>query len=194
MWVLLDNYDSFTFILHHYLLQTNHECRVFSNDEISVKALKRLQPERIIISPGPGTPVQAGICMEVINAFHASVPILGICLGHQALGMYFGAELIHAPYPMHGKTSEVFHNAHPVFSGLENPFTAMRYHSLSVQNFESTGLKSIAHTVSDQQIMALTHEKFPCIGLQFHPESVGTPDGQRILQNWADMEFYSHFH
>lgn len=187
MWVLLDNYDSFTFILHHYLLQTGNACVVYRNDEISVQELKALNPERIIISPGPETPLQAGICMEVINEFHKTTPILGICLGHQALGMYFGGELIHT-HPMHGKTSEVKHNGHKLFEGIPSPFTAMRYHSLAIAQLDNTGLKRLAHT-EDGTLMALAHEKFPCVGIQFHPESIGTEHGSQILKNWASLRF-----
>lgn len=187
MWVLIDNYDSFTYILHHYLLQTGNECVVYRNDEITADELEKLNPARIIISPGPETPLQAGITMNVIQHFHNKIPILGVCLGHQALGMHFGAKLVHAPYPMHGKTSEVQYMPHSIFNGLQNPFTVMRYHSLAVSNFEGTGLKAIAHSTDDNTIMALAHETYPCIGIQFHPESVGTADGLQILNNWAQL-------
>lgn len=185
MWVLIDNYDSFTYILHHYLLQTGNECAVFRNDAITVAQLKDLAPERIIISPGPETPLQAGICMDVIDTFHKQIPILGICLGHQALGMYFGAQLAQMPYPMHGKTSRIRHDAHQLFQGISTPFTAMRYHSLILKNFENTALKVIARSQDDQQPMAIVHEQYPCTGIQFHPESVGTSDGLQLLKNWA---------
>lgn len=182
MWVLLDNYDSFTYILHHYLLQTGNDCVVYRNDEITVHQLIDLQPERIVISPGPETPLQAGICMDVIDHFHARVPILGVCLGHQALGMYFGAKLVHTQ-PMHGKTSEVIHESHPLFAGIPSPFTAMRYHSLAIEGLNDTGLKAIAHT-GDGVLMAIAHDTFPCTGIQFHPESVGTAHGLQLLKNW----------
>lgn len=185
MWVLLDNYDSFTYILLHYLLQIGHECKVYRNDELSLQQLINLQPGRLIISPGPETPLQAGICMDAIAHFHSRIPILGVCLGHQALGMYFGAKLVHSA-PMHGKTSEVYHIGHALFEGIGNPFTAMRYHSLAVEQFENTGLKTIAHTANNT-IMALAHTVYPCIGIQFHPESVGTADGLKMLKNWAKM-------
>jgi anthranilate synthase/aminodeoxychorismate synthase-like glutamine amidotransferase len=188
MWILLDNYDSFTHILHHYLLQTGNDCTVYRNDELSVQQLKDLNPSRIIISPGPETPLQAGICMDVIAAFHDKVPILGVCLGHQALGMYFGAKLVHAAYPTHGKTSEMTHNGHPLFRDIASPFTAMRYHSLVIEQTENTGLQPVAHT-ADGTIMAMVHETFPCIGIQFHPESIGSPDGSQLLKNWAAMQW-----
>jgi len=187
VWALIDNYDSFTYILHHYLLQTGHECRVFRNNEVTADELKQLSPERIIISPGPETPLQAGITMQVIDQFHKTTPILGVCLGHQALGMYFGAQLVHIPYPMHGKVSLSTHAGHPLFAGIPSPFPAMRYHSLAVTGFESTGLQVLAHT-DDGTIMALAHEHYPCIGVQFHPESVGTEHGMQLLRNWAGLE------
>ena len=185
MWVLLDNYDSFTYILHHYLLQTGNECAVYRNDEITIKQLKALNLSRIIISPGPETPLQAGICMDVIEHFHQSTPILGVCLGHQALGMYFGAKLVHA-HPMHGKTSEIVHNGDVLYKNIPSPFTAMRYHSLIVEGFENTGLEATAHT-QDGIIMALKHTVYPCTGIQFHPESVGTEHGLQLLKNWASL-------
>lgn len=186
MWVLIDNYDSFTYILHDYLLQTGNECAVYRNDEISLSQLTAIVPERIIISPGPETPLQAGITMDVIDHFHARIPILGVCLGHQALGMYFGAKLVHTPYPMHGKTSEIQHRGHPLFKGVPSPFMAMRYHSLAVTDFNNTPLKVLAQT-DDGTIMALSHTVYPCLGVQFHPESIGTEHGLQLLKNWAEM-------
>ncbi len=189
MWVLLDNYDSFTYILHHYLLQTGNECVVYRNDELSLQQLIDIKPSRLIISPGPETPLQAGICMDAINHFHSSIPILGVCLGHQALGMYFRAKLIHTSYPMHGKTSQVTHNGHKIFNNISSPFTAMRYHSLAVDEFAGTGLRAIAHS-DDGIIMALAHEKYPCLGVQFHPESVGTELGLQLLKNWSEIPYF----
>ncbi len=187
MWILLDNYDSFTYILHDYLLQTGHECKVYRNDELTVAELAALDPERLIISPGPETPLQAGITLEVIKYFHDKIPILGVCLGHQALGMFFGGELVHIPYPMHGKMSEVVHNRHELFNNIESPCTVMRYHSLAIEGLENTGLKVIASSNDDNVVMAVAHEQFPCIGIQFHPESIGTDTGLQMLRNWADM-------
>lgn len=184
MWVLIDNYDSFTYILQHYLLQCGHECVVYRNDEITPEQLSALSPERIIISPGPETPLQAGITMAVIDRFHKSIPILGVCLGHQALGMYFGARLVHTSYPMHGKTSEVIHSRHALFNGIPSPFTVMRYHSLAVTGSQDPLLEAIAHT-DDGTVMALAHKQYPCIGVQFHPESVGTEYGLQLLKNWS---------
>lgn len=192
MWVLIDNYDSFTYILHHYLLQTGNDCRVFRNDEVTTEDLKKLRPERIILSPGPETPFQAGITLDVIGQFHKTTPILGVCLGHQALGVYFGAKLVHAPYPMHGKTSEVLHEGGDLFKGIASPLMVMRYHSLSIENVSGTGLSAIAYSADDHQLMAMVHKSFPCVGIQFHPESVGTEHGLTMLQNWASCD-YSHF-
>jgi anthranilate synthase/aminodeoxychorismate synthase-like glutamine amidotransferase len=186
MWVLIDNYDSFTYILQHYLLQCGHECVVYRNDEISLEQLIVLAPKRLIISPGPETPLQAGITMAAIDHFHKRIPILGVCLGHQALGMYFGAELVHIPYPMHGKISEVTHNGHALFDGIPSLFTVMRYHSLAVDHFKDPSLEAIAHT-ADGTIMALAHKEYLCIGVQFHPESVGTEYGLQLLKNWAGL-------
>ncbi|PZF72385.1 anthranilate synthase component II [Taibaiella soli] len=186
MWVLIDNYDSFTYILLHYLLQTGNECVVYRNDEISLEQLIELNPSRIIISPGPETPLQAGISLDVIRHFHDKIPILGVCLGHQAIGMFFGATLKHAPVPMHGKISTAHHSGHPLFNGIENSFDVMRYHSLVIEDLENTGLKSIAHT-GDGCIMAIVHEKYPCVGIQFHPESVGTGAGLQMLKNWSSI-------
>jgi len=192
MWALIDNYDSFTYILRDYLLQTGHECAVYRNDEISLEQLIATGPERIIISPGPETPLQAGITMSVIDHFHKHTPILGVCLGHQALGMFFGAELIHTSYPMHGKTSVVTHSHHPLFKNIPSPFTVMRYHSLAVTGFEDTPLEAIAQT-SDETIMALAHKQYPSMGVQFHPESVGTEYGLQLLKNWAEQYLQEQF-
>lgn len=186
MWVLIDNYDSFTWILQHYLLQTGNECTVLRNDEITVDELEKLSPARLIISPGPETPLQAGITMQAIERFCGRVPILGVCLGHQALGMHFGARLKHAGYPMHGKVSAVTHTQHPLFNDVPTTFNVMRYHSLVIDNLSSTGLQCIAQT-SDGTVMAVAHTHLPCVGVQFHPESVGTDYGLKLLQNWDAM-------
>jgi len=187
MYLLIDNYDSFTYILHHYLLLTGHACTVVKNDALSITAIETMAPERIILSPGPETPLQAGITMQVMAHFHDKIPILGVCLGHQAIGMYFGATLVHTA-PMHGKTSLVHHYGHSLFKGIAAPFTAMRYHSLAIEGLAGTGLQAIAHS-TDGVLMGLAHEHYPCVGLQFHPESVGTECGQQLLRNWAAMQF-----
>lgn len=186
MWVLIDNYDSFTWILHDHLLQTGNECVVYRNDEITLPQLIALEPQRLIISPGPETPLQAGITMAAIAHFYTRIPILGVCLGHQALGMYFGAQLVAAPYPMHGKVSAVHHNNHWLFRNIPTPFTAMRYHSLAIDQLTGTDAEVIARA-DDGVIMALAHKQYPCVGVQFHPESVGTSTGMQLLKNWASF-------
>ena len=185
MWVLLDNYDSFTYILHQYLLQTGNECAVYRNDELTIDQLIDLRPERLIISPGPETPLQSGICMAAIDHFHDKIPILGICLGHQAIGMHFGAKLVHAPYPMHGKMSTITHDDSAIFQHIPQEFEAMRYHSLVLDKLENTSLIATATANDDGSIMALTHPVYPCTGIQFHPESIGTAYGSQMLKNWA---------
>jgi anthranilate synthase/aminodeoxychorismate synthase-like glutamine amidotransferase len=187
MWVLIDNYDSFTYILHHYLLLTGNKCVVYKNDELSLSQLADINPTRLIISPGPETPLQAGICMAAIDHFHTRIPILGVCLGHQALGMYFGAKLVQAPRPMHGKTSMVAHYEHPLFNQVPLQFSAMRYHSLAIEALADTSLVATAHAQDDGVIMALAHTKFKCTGIQFHPESIGTEVGLTLLKNWAKI-------
>lgn len=185
MWALIDNYDSFSHILHDYLLQTGHACALFRNDEISVAELEQKNISRLIISPGPETPVQAGISLEAIRYFHQKIPILGICLGHQAIGMLFGGKLKHNPQPVHGKVSPVEHIAHPIFEGIPDTFPVMRYHSLCIELQEGSPLQALASSTDDQVLMAVAHRDYPIVGLQFHPESIGTPDGLRLLQNWA---------
>ena len=184
MWVLIDNYDSFTHILHHYLLLSGHECAVYRNDEITVSDLEALHPTALIISPGPGRPEHSGITMDVIARFHNNVPILGVCLGHQAIGMFFGSELLHAGAPMHGKIRPVTHNNHPIFKGVPTTFDAMRYHSLVIGPPTDPDLEIIASS-PDGAIMAVAHRRYPIAGVQFHPESAGTPVGQQIINNWA---------
>lgn len=191
-WVLIDNYDSFTYILHDYLAQVGAQCAVYRNNEISLLQLQELSPTAIVISPGPETPIQAGITMEVIRYFHNKIPIIGICLGHQALGMFFGAELYRLAYPMHGKISSVQHTGNNIaFKNVPQSFDVMRYHSLAIKNLEDTGLRTTA-TTADACIMAIEHELYPCLGLQFHPESVGTPMGLQMLKNMVSYaEAYS---
>ena len=189
MWALIDNYDSFTHILLHYLQQVHDGVRVWKNDEITVEELRKLAPQRIILSPGPQTPNEAGITNDVIKAFHATTPILGICLGHQALGVYFGATLAKAQLPRHGKTSTIsVENSHPIFSGITSSTEVMRYHSLVITDTEHTDLQIIAQS-GDAEIMAICHKHFHSIGLQFHPESILTKDGKQIIQNWAQIDF-----
>jgi len=181
--LLLDNYDSFTFILRDYFLQLGVNCTVVKNDAASVAELAAMEPAALVISPGPGRPQEAGILMEALAYFCDKIPVLGICLGHQAIGCYFGATLVHAQRPMHGKTAVVHHHGHPLFDAVPDPFEVMRYHSLIVDQTEASPLDVIAATPA-LEIMAIAHRELPVWGVQFHPESVGTPYGLQMLHNW----------
>ncbi len=182
MILLLDNYDSFTWNLYDYLKQHHRTVKVVRNDAITIEGIRTLQPEGIVLSPGPGTPVDAGITMDVIDAFHTQVPILGICLGYQAIGCYFGAELVRSPLPVHGKTSVIDHNGQGLFRNLPTPFRVMRYHSLNITRWPDA-IRCTA-TTTDGQPMALVHRDLPLCGVQFHPESVLTEHGRQIIGNW----------
>lgn len=184
MTLLVDNYDSFTYNLFDYIKQVGEEVVIVKNDELTIKEIASLQFDNILLSPGPRTPLEAGIMMDLIKEFHKRCPILGICLGHQAIGQFFGANLRKSNRPMHGKTSLIQHEHHPVFNGLNNPFTAMRYHSLILDDLP-TQLKSIAKTETEE-IMAIVHETLPILGIQFHPESILTDGGPIIIKNWFD--------
>ena len=183
--LLLDNYDSFTYNLYDYLLQLGASCQVIRNDALSLEELQQLDFEGIVLSPGPKTPRDAGILMELIGHFFDKKPILGICLGHQAIGEFFDAHLTRADVPTHGKTSLIRTTAHPLFHGLPTTFEVMRYHSLLLKKMEHTDLQAIAWTDRDE-IMALAHKKLPLWGVQFHPESILTQHGLKLLNNWLD--------
>lgn len=182
--MLIDNYDSFTHILHHYLLRTGAECTVYRNDEITVSQLQEMHPSRLILSPGPGRPEGAGIMMDAIEHFYDKIPILGICLGHQALGIHYGCELHYAPEPVHGKQCWIKHDGSYLYEGIENPTRVMRYHSLSISVSVESDLTVTAAT-DDGVVMSMSHKKYPSIGIQFHPESVGTTAGQWMIDNWS---------
>jgi anthranilate synthase component 2 len=184
--LLIDNYDSFTYMLRDYVLQCGQECRVVRNDELTIEQIVAIHFDSIIISPGPGTPAEAGITLDVIRTFRDSVPILGICLGHQAIGQAYGAELVEASKPMHGKTSRIRHTGHPVFKNIPGQTEVMRYHSLILENLKSTGLKVMAET-TDGEIMAIADPDRKVVGLQFHPESILSPHGLQMIQNWFDF-------
>lgn len=186
MWVLIDNHDSFTHILHHYLMIEEPDTVVIRNDEISLEELIALHPARLVISPGPETPLQAGITMPAVAHFADKIPVLGVCLGHQALGLHFGAKLVRGLAPVHGHTSRLVHTNHPLFATLSSP-EVMRYHSLVLKDLEGSGLTAIATAEDDGSIQAVAHETLPCIGVQFHPESIGTPDGAAMIKAWAEM-------
>ena len=183
MVLLIDNYDSFTYNLQDYILQLGEPCFVIRNDEISLDKIDPNSFDSIVLSPGPKTPTDAGITMAIIEKFHTTKPILGICLGHQAIGSFFGAKLEKAKMPMHGKTSVINCETHFLFHGLQKRIEVMRYHSLILKNIEQSPLKIIAQTDTNE-VMAIAHKHFPIVGLQFHPESVLTKDGLQMLSNW----------
>ena len=183
MTLLLDNYDSFTYNLKDYLEQAGEHCIVIRNDELNLRDIQQLKFDNIVLSPGPKTPAEAGCMNEVIEAFMDKKPILGICLGHQALGILFDGELVKADYPMHGKISEISHTAHPIFADIPSPTEVMRYHSLLIKNLDHPHVEIIAKT-SRGEIMAMAHKHKPLAGLQFHPESILTTHGKKMIQNW----------
>jgi anthranilate synthase/aminodeoxychorismate synthase-like glutamine amidotransferase len=184
---VLDNYDSFTYNLVQYLGELGADVHVVRNDATTVDAVAALQPERIVLSPGPGRPEDAGIMMELIRRMGRQVPILGVCLGHQALGAVYGGNVVRAAMPMHGKTSSIEHNGRGLFSGLTAPFQASRYHSLVVApETLPDSLEVTARTQDDGTIMGLRHRTLPVAGVQFHPESILTGEGKRILRNFLD--------
>lgn len=187
MVLVIDNYDSFTYNLVQYLGELGAEVRVVRNDAITVDDIARVRPSRIVISPGPGRPENAGVTMRVIEQFGESTPILGVCLGHQAIGAAFGGSVVRAHEPVHGKTSMIEHDGRGVFRGVGRPFAATRYHSLVVaeEGFPAA-LEVSARTVNDGVIMGLRHRTWPVHGVQFHPESILTGEGHRILRNFLE--------
>jgi anthranilate synthase/aminodeoxychorismate synthase-like glutamine amidotransferase len=186
--LVIDNYDSFTYNLVQYLGELGAEIRVKRNDEITVGEIEAMKPARLLISPGPGRPEDAGITMDVIKRFGAQTPILGVCLGHQAIGMAYGGVVCRASAPMHGKTSTVVHDGKGVFAGVTDPFQAGRYHSLIIAaDSVPADLEIAARTREDGTIMAVRHKKYAVHGVQFHPESVLTDEGRRILQNFLEL-------
>jgi anthranilate synthase/aminodeoxychorismate synthase-like glutamine amidotransferase len=185
MVLVIDNFDSFTYNLVQYLGELGAKPVVYRNDAIGVGEIEALAPERILISPGPGRPEDAGICSEVIRVFGSRVPLLGVCLGHQAIGQVFGAAVIRAPRPVHGKTSLIEHDGRGVFAGLPGAFTAGRYHSLAVsEDAWPDDLEVAGRAADDGVVMALRHRAWPVHGVQFHPESVLTGEGRHLLRNF----------
>ena len=187
MILVIDNYDSFTYNLVQHLGELGAQLHVARNDQITLAEIEQLAPERIVISPGPCTPNEAGISLDVFKHFAGRVPILGVCLGHQAMGQTFGGQVIRAPYLMHGKTSQILHDSRTIFAGLDNPFTATRYHSLIVERESLPPELEVSATTSDGLIMGLRHREFLCEGVQFHPESIMTAAGKRLLQNFLKL-------
>jgi len=183
---LIDNYDSFTWNLVHYLGALGAEVEVVRNDERSVEDVLAAKPDAILLSPGPCTPREAGICLDVIRKAHGSVPIMGVCLGHQAIGDAYGGDVVRAPEPLHGKMSEITHRGETLFAGINGPFQATRYHSLIVER--KTLPSDLAVTAeADGLIMALSHRTHPVHGVQFHPESIASEHGHLILKNFLDL-------
>jgi len=185
MILLIDNFDSFTFNLYQYLGELGEEVEVYRNNQLSIEEIEALNPKAIILSPGPGTPKDAGICINVIQSFYRKIPILGICLGHQAIAAAFGSEIKRAATIRHGKTSLINHDGSGLFQYLTSPLEVMRYHSLTVDKSSlPTELVSVAFSMDDQEVMAIKHRHHPTYGLQFHPESIGTPVGKQLLKNF----------
>ena len=191
MILIIDNYDSFTYNLVHYVEELGHNVQVYRNDKISLKKISKLNPKKIIISPGPCTPTEAGICIGLIKEFYDKKPILGVCLGHQAIGQAFGAKVVKASKIMHGKTSRVSNLGSKIFKNIPNIFEATRYHSLIIKNKSlSNDFKIISDTFDNnvKVIMGIEHKRYPCYGVQFHPESIASlPYGKKIIKNFLNV-------
>lgn len=193
MLLMIDNYDSFTYNLVQYFGELDQEVSVYRNDQITLEQIRELEPEHIVISPGPCTPSEAGISVAVINEFMDQIPILGVCLGHQSIGQALGGRIVHAGRIMHGKTSDIHHRNSDVFSGLESPFVATRYHSLVIEQASLPDCLDItAWTTTESgdidEIMGVRHKDFPVYGVQFHPESILTTFGHDLLRNFLQMD------
>jgi len=187
MILMIDNYDSFTYNLVQYLEQLGAEVLVKRNDAISVEEIEALAPEAIFLSPGPCSPKEAGVTVAVIRHFYQTIPMLGVCLGHQAIGYAFGAEVVRAGRVMHGKTSPILNDGRTIFEGLPSPLTAGRYHSLIVDRESLPPCLKITAETAEGEVMGLRHETYPVEGIQFHPESILTPQGKRIIRNFLNM-------
>lgn len=187
MLLMIDNYDSFTYNLVQYFGELGEEIEVFRNDKISIPEIEKLNPEMLVISPGPGTPKDAGVSLDMINHFKGKIPILGVCLGHQCIGEVFGGKIVSAPRLMHGKTSFIHHEGKDIFQGLSNPFEATRYHSLVVEKKSIPDCLEITAWTDQQEIMGLKHKNYLAIGVQFHPESILTKEGKQLLKNFLHL-------
>jgi anthranilate synthase/aminodeoxychorismate synthase-like glutamine amidotransferase len=187
MLLMIDNYDSFTYNLVQYLGELGQALKVFRNDKVTIREIEAMRPERIVISPGPCTPKEAGISIEVIRHFAGKVPLLGVCLGHQSIGEAFGGDVIRAPYLMHGKTSLIHHDGKTIFEGLPNPFEATRYHSLIINRETLPSVLEISAWTDDGIIMGVRHRHFTVEGVQFHPESILTGVGKDLLRNFLGL-------
>ncbi len=188
MLLMIDNYDSFTYNLVQYLGELGEDIKVFRNDKITTHEIERLKPERIVISPGPCTPKEAGISVELIKYFSGKIPILGVCLGHQSIGAAFGGDIIRAPRLMHGKTSMIYHDGKKIFEGLSNPFEATRYHSLVIKKETMPDCLEITAWTDIGEIMGVRHKEFIIEGVQFHPESILTKVGKDLLRNFIRLK------
>lgn len=188
MLLMIDNYDSFTYNLVQYFGELGEEVVVFRNDEITLNKIAQLKPAFIVISPGPCTPNEAGISISVVDCYRGDIPVLGVCLGHQSIGQAFGGKIIHAAQLMHGKTSPVFHHGTGVFSGLPNPFIATRYHSLVIEHATLPDCLDITAWTEDGEIMGIRHKTFAVEGVQFHPESILSEHGHRLLKNFLEQK------
>lgn len=189
MLLMIDNYDSFTYNLVQYLGELGEEIKVFRNNKITLHEIERLNPDRIVISPGPCTPKEAGISIEVIKLFSGRIPILGVCLGHQSIGAAFGGDIIRAPRLMHGKTSLIYHDGKTIFEGLPNPFEATRYHSLIIKRETLPECLEITAWTDREEIMGVRHKHFIVEGVQFHPESILTKVGKDLLRNFLKQSY-----
>lgn len=188
MLILIDNYDSFTYNLYHLFASVYRDIEVFRNDEIKVEDLMEINPSGIIISPGPGRPEDAGITLACIElAEKRSIPLLGVCLGHQAIGHYYGCSVVRAPYPVHGKTDNIYHNSKGLFSGLKNPFKATRYHSLVIDRKTVGRPLVICAENREGLVMGILHESLPIFGVQFHPESFLSEEGEKLARNFVGV-------
>jgi anthranilate synthase component II len=184
---LIDNYDSFTFNLVHYLGELGADVSVWRNDEITVADALADKPDAIVLSPGPCTPNEAGVCLDLVRMGSETTPILGVCLGHQAIGQAFGGEIVRAPAPMHGKVSRISHNARGLFRGLNGPFSATRYHSLVIERSSAPAELEVNAESDDGLVMGVQHRDRPTFGVQFHPESIASEHGRQILRNFLDL-------
>ena len=187
MLLMIDNYDSFTYNLVQYLAEIGQEVKVVRNDKISIEEINKLNPQYIVISPGPCTPNEAGISLELIEAFKGKIPILGVCLGHQSIGQAFGGKIVHAQTIMHGKTSKIFHNNNGVFRDIKDPFIATRYHSLVIEKQTLPNCFDITAWTDDNEIMGIKHKELAIEGVQFHPESILSEHGHDLLKNFLDQ-------
>ncbi len=188
MILLIDNYDSFVYNLYQYIGIFTDEIRVVRNDKLTLEDVVRWNPEKIVLSPGPKAPKDAGLCLEVVREFYDKVPILGVCLGHQVIGAALGAQIVHAKHLLHGKQSVIAHDGEGIFSGIPSPMKAARYHSLAVERESLPDCFEILAEADDGEIMAMRHRDYPVVGLQFHPESVISQYGKRMIENFINGE------